>query len=113
MDKMVMVVIPRDEAEMVLDALISAGYTATFLETKGGMLRQSQYSLFIAVKNADLQKICGIIKENCTVQISNMNGNLEREEMLTDESLSDESLSSDKIGGAIIFIWNLHKIEIY
>jgi len=107
MDKMVMVVIPRDEAEMVLDALISSGYTATFMETKGGMLRQSQYTLFIAVKNADLKKVCGIIKENCTVQISNMNGNLEREEMLTDESLSGD------IGGAIIFIWNLNKVEIY
>jgi len=107
MDKMVMVVIPRDEAEMVLDALISAGYTATFMETKGGMLRQSQYTLFIAVKNADLKKVCEIIKENCTVQISNMSGDLEREEMLTDETLSG------KIGGAILFIWNLHKVEIY
>ena len=107
MDKMVMVVIPRDEAEMVLDALISAGYTATFMETKGGMLRQSQYTLFIAVKNADLKKVCEIIKDNCTVQISNMNGDLEREEMLTDETLSG------KIGGAILFIWNLHKVEIY
>lgn len=112
MDKMVMVVIPRDEAETVLDALISAGYTATFMETKGGMLRQSQYSLFIAVKNADLKKVCDIIKENCTLQISNMNGDLEREEMLTDEALTEESLSG-KIGGAIIFIWNLHKVEIY
>lgn len=107
MDKMVMVVIPRDEAEMVLDALISAGHTATFMETKGGMLRQSQYTLFIAVKNADLKKVCEIIKDNCTVQISNMNGDMEREEMLTDESLSG------KIGGAIIFIWNLNKVEIY
>lgn len=102
-----MVVIPRDEAEMVLDALISAGYTATFVETKGGMLRQSQYTLFIAVKNADLNKVCEIIKENCTVPISNMNADLEREEMLTDETLSG------KIGGAILFIWNLNKVEIY
>jgi uncharacterized protein YaaQ len=107
MDKMVMAVIPRDEAEMVLDALISGGYTATFMETKGGMLRQSQYTLFIAVKNADLKAVCNIIKENCTVQISGFNVDLEREEMLTDES------ASDKIGGAIIFVWNLHKVEIY
>ncbi len=107
MDKMVMVVIPRDEAETVLDALISAGFTATFMETKGGMLRQSQYTLFIAVKNADLKKVCTIIEENCTLQISNMGGDLEREEMLTDEA------TSGKIGGAILFIWNLNKVEIY
>ena len=106
MDKMVMVVIPRDEAELVLDALISAGYTATFMETKGGMLRQSQYSLFIAVKNSDLKNVCEIIKQNCTVEISNINSEMEREEILAEDSLSG------KIGGAIIFIWNLHKVEI-
>lgn len=101
-----MVVIPRDEAEMVLDSLISSGHTATFMETKGGMLRQSQYTLFIAVKNSDLNKVCAIIKENCTVEISNINGDIEHEELFGDDS------TSSKIGGAIIFIWNLHKVEI-
>lgn len=102
-----MAVIPRDEAEMALDALISAGYTATFMETKGGMLRQSQYTLFIAVKDKDLKKVCGIIQENCTVQINNMEDEIEHEDLLNDEP------STDKIGGAIIFIWNLSKVEIY
>jgi len=54
MNKMVMSVIPRDEAEMVLAALINGGHTATFLETKGGILRQSQYTLFTAVKEEDV-----------------------------------------------------------
>ena len=102
-----MAVIPRDEAETVLDALISAGYTATFMETKGGMLRQSQYSLFIAVKNEDLDKVCSIIKENCTVQVSDINDEIEREELLDEEGIAE------KIGGAIIFIWELNKVEIY
>ncbi len=103
-----MAVIPRDEAEIVLDALINAGYTATFMETNGGMLRQSQYSLFIAVKNADLQKVCGIIKDNCTVPISNQNAEIEREELI-----SSNEEDTGIIGGAIIFIWNLNKMEIY
>ena len=102
-----MAVIPRDEAETVLDALISSGYTATFMETKGGMLRQSQYSLFIAVKNEDLDKVCSIIKENCTVQVSDINEEIEREELLEEEGIAE------KIGGAIIFIWELNKVEIY
>jgi uncharacterized protein YaaQ len=106
MDKMVMAVIPRDEAETVLDALISAGYTATFMETKGGMLRQSQYSLFIAVKNENLDKVCSIIKENCTVQVNDINDEIEREELLEEDI-------AEKIGGAIIFIWELNKVEIY
>ena len=71
------------------------------------MLRQSQYTLFIAVKNSDLKKVRDIIKENCQVEISNFNGELERDDLLND----DDSMSN-KIGGAIIFIWDLYKVEI-
>jgi uncharacterized protein YaaQ len=48
--KMVMVVVPANSAEKVLNALVNAGHTATYAETRGGMLRQSQFSLFIALK---------------------------------------------------------------
>jgi len=108
MDKLIMAVIPRDEAEVVLDALIQAGYTATFVETKGGMLRQSQYTLFIAVKQVDLKKVCAIIKENCEVALSD-----ESNESFAGLDASHDDLSANKIGGAIIFIWNLSSIEVY
>ena len=101
-----MAVIPRDEAETVLDALISSGYTATFMETKGGMLRQSQYTLFTAVNNSDLDKVCGIIKDNSVVEINDMEQEIDREELFNDNA------NVDRIGGAIIFVWNLHKVEI-
>jgi len=101
-----MAVIPRDEAEQVLDALINAGHTATFSETKGGMLRQSQYTLFIAVDTDQVKNVCAIIKSNCTTDV------------LLDDELENEltSLSSDgsaRVGGAILFIWNIDKIETY
>lgn len=106
MKKMIMAVIPRDEAEQVLDALINAGHTATFSETKGGMLRQSQYTLFIAVEETELEKVCGIIRSNCTRSVP------------LDDELENElnTISSDgsaRVGGAIVFIWDLDKIETY
>ncbi|NLE44840.1 MAG: hypothetical protein GX620_08980 [Chloroflexi bacterium] len=60
--KMVMAVVPRDDADAVLEALISSGLTATFTESRGGMLRQAQKTLFIAVPADRLQTVLDILK---------------------------------------------------
>ncbi len=106
MDRMIMAVIPRDEAESVLDALINEGFTATFTETKGGMLRQSQYTLFTAVKTKDVDKVCEIIKKNCTSDVDLDEEGLARQELAEDSG-------STQVGGAIVFIWDLKSTQIY
>lgn len=108
MKKMVMAIVPRDEAELVLNALISAGYTATFTETQGGMLREAQLALFSVVKEEHLEIVLGIIRDNCRVQV-------------TDEPIKNAdgwmSLGSIPVtkgsGGAIVFIWEIGRIETY
>ncbi|HAF61414.1 MAG TPA: hypothetical protein DCK95_03705 [Anaerolineaceae bacterium] len=103
MKKMIMAVIPRDEAEQVLDALINAGHTATFSETKGGMLRQSQYTLFIAVEESEVDKVCQVIQSSCTQSVP-----------LDDELESElNNVGSARVGGAIVFIWEIAKVETY
>lgn len=103
---MIMAVIPRDEAEKVLDALINNGFTATFAETKGGMLRQSQFTLFIAAKSTKVDQICELICNNCMedVKIS--------DQSLVKQELAEES-DSAKVGGAVVFIWDLKSTKIY
>ena len=106
MDNMVMAIIPREEGELVLNALIEEGHTATYIETKGGVLRQSQYTLFIVVPDKHLEKVCKIIQSNCKVDmmIEGENESLET---------SDASLSGNKLGGAVLFIWKLNRILTY
>jgi len=106
MNKMIMAVIPREEAEHALDALIDAGYSATFMETKGGMLRQSQYTLFTAVSSEKLDDACKIIKNNCKSDITLDEDDLTKQEIL-------ENTGAQKLGGAVVFIWNLDKLETY
>lgn len=101
-----MAIIPRDEAQLVLDALINAGFTATITETKGGMLRQSQFTLFIAVKEPQLKTVCEIIKTNCTVKINQV------ENEAGQETIVGEGIQGN-VGGAVLFIWDLNKVEIY
>jgi len=103
---MIMSVIPRDEAEKVLDALINDGFTATFAETKGGMLRQSQYTLFSAVKSDEVNRVCELINKNCTADVEI------DEDGLAEQELAEES-GSAKVGGAIVFIWDIKSSRIY
>ncbi len=106
MRKMVMTVVPRDGAEALLNALVNAGYTATFMELRGGMLRQSQLSLFTAVDSKELDKVLAIIRSSCS------------SEMLVESKSDGETFSfgqssmTSGVGGAVIFIWNIEGIEI-
>ena len=55
MFKMILAIIPHDHAEAVLNALIKANHTATFTDSRGGMLRQAQKMLFIIVDSTELE----------------------------------------------------------
>ncbi|MDY6873487.1 MAG: cyclic-di-AMP receptor [Chloroflexota bacterium] len=105
--KMVMVVVPSNTAERVLDALINAGHTATYAETHGGMLRQSQNSLFIAVKAEQLEEVLGLIKENCRTKVEmNARGTV------VQASLGSSPVTAN-LGGAVAFIWDINRIETF
>lgn len=107
MTKMVMAVVPRDEAERVLDALIDAGHTATFTESRGGMLRQSQLTLFIAVKREALEKVLTIIRENSRTKVQVDSG-----ETADSVSLGPIPVTAE-LGGAVVFIWDLDRFETH
>ena len=102
--KMVMVVVPVNTAERVLDALVNAGHTATYAETRGGMLQQSQYSLFIAVKKEQLNTVLGIIKENCHTRV-------QMSTRTPGEGTGDsKSPVTAELGGAVVFVWDINQI---
>lgn len=108
---MIMAVIPRDEADNVLDALIAAGFTATFTESRGGMLRQAQYTLFIAVKKLDVERVLEIIRQNCHSQVRIEAGG--GEDAVFPPLVSPDAPASALIGGAVIFVWTLERVEMY
>jgi uncharacterized protein YaaQ len=103
--KMVMAVMPRNEAERVLQALVAAKYTATYVETRGGMLRQAQITLFIATKDQDLEIVLSIIEDNC------------RSEVVIEEAEGEQGPApmpvKPRLGGAVVFIWNIERSEVY
>ncbi len=104
---MVMAVVPKAEAENVLNALVNEGYTATFTESWGGMLRQSQLSLFIAVEEKDLDTVMKIIKENCRIEME------VGTEGTNDGFSTEQTPVTAGLGGAVVFIWDLDSMTIY
>jgi len=102
--KMIMTVVSHEEAQNVLDALVGAGHTATFLESRGGMLRQRQLTLFIAVDKEDLEKVLSMIKEHCHRKAAVESGG---------EGETGPRAVTTQLGGAAVFVWDLDRFEIY
>lgn len=99
-----MAVVPKNSGEAVLDALVNAGYTATFSETRGGMLRQSQISMFIAVKEADVQSVLDVIRAHCKTSAK-------IHENHSPQRFDPSSQQSIIIGGGVVFIWPLEQFH--
>lgn len=102
MDNMVMAIIPREEAELVMSALIEVGNTSTVLDTKGGVFRRSQKTLFIVVDDQNLDAILKIIEANCKVVLG-----YKAEGII--EGNNELSNNAKRIGGTIVFVWKLDR----
>ena len=103
--KMVMAVVPRDQVEDVLQALVAAGHTATFTESRGGMLRQAQMTLFIAVKAADLSQVLDILRDACRSVVT-----VEYDQA---PSPAGPASTTARVGGAVVFVWDLERMTTY
>jgi uncharacterized protein YaaQ len=103
--KMLMVIIARDEAERVLQALVAANHTATFVETRGGMLRQAQMTLFVAVQDEALKEVTGIIQGSSRAEPI--------VESVEQGAFSAPMPARPRLGGAVVFIWNIERSETY
>jgi len=104
--KMVMAVVPRDESEAILRALISAGHTATFTDSRGGMLRQAQETLFIAVEEQSLQTILDIVQPAGNPTVTDG-------QMQTTEAFSSQRPQGVPLGGrTVVFVWDIERYDI-
>ena len=104
--KMVMAIVHRAETPQVLEALISAGHTATYNESRGGMLRLSRNTLFIKVEDHELEQVLDIIKSNCRSSVS-----LDSTE--ADVPHIGPQRSWTEVGGAAVAVWTIEQFEIY
>jgi len=104
--KMVMAIVDRDDGDRVLGALVDAGYTATYGDSRGGVLRRSQKTLFIAVERLKLDEVLGILRQSCRTCL-NMN------EEPRERPAFGPIPAIPEMGGAVVFVWDLERFEKY
>jgi uncharacterized protein YaaQ len=107
--KMVMAVVSRDQADRVLDKLISAGYGATFTESRGGMLRQAQKMLFMAVDADKVDDVLDIIRRTCRTRVEVS----EQRESTARLDPPATATTTTEVGYAVVFVWDLDRFETY
>jgi uncharacterized protein YaaQ len=108
-DKMVMTIIEREEADRVLEALIMAGHTPTiFGDSRGGVLRQARPTLFVGVQADQLENVLSIIRENCRSQVA-----LESTEGDETAVGRGPKRTFAEVGSAVVFVWDIDRFETY
>ncbi len=94
----------RGQYNHVLEMLITSGYPVTFAESRGGVWRQAQYTLYTCVDEDAVDDALRIIRENCRAQV----------EVETNEAARTESIQAmADLGGAVVFVWDVERMETY
>ena len=104
---MIMAIIPRAEADRVVEALVESGQTATTIDSRSGVLRQMQKILFIATGESELENVLTIIRANCRHEV--VIGSVANSDPY---SLGSIPVTAE-LGGAVVFIWDIERVETF
>jgi uncharacterized protein YaaQ len=105
--KMIMVVVHRDDAPALLDALVASGYHATFMDCRGGFLRQGRVSIFMGAQPEEVSGVLDVIRNHCRAET-------EIEPAHSVEGTPVETAPVRvSVGGAVVFVWDIERFETY
>ena len=105
--KMIMVIVHRDDAPALLDALVTSGYHATFMDCRGGFLRQGRVSIFMGAQPEEVSGVLEIIRGHCRAETR-------IEPAQSVEGTPVETIPvSVSVGGAVVFVWDIELFETY
>jgi uncharacterized protein YaaQ len=105
--KMIMAIVPRAESLTIVNRLVAAGHTATLLDSRSGVLRQAQVVLLIAVPQSDVDEVLAIVRDNCHSEVA-----LDNQGASDPFALGGVPVTAE-LGGAVVFVWPIERMEIY
>lgn len=109
--KMVMAIIDREEAVRVLEALVMAGHTATFSDSRSGFLRTSKQNLFIGVDDERVDDVLSIIRDNCRSHVETRESDADADASPVLRMAPRRTFA--EVGSAVVFVWNIDRFETY
>ena len=99
--KLVICIVHKDDAEGVVDALVSNGFRATTLSTTGGFLREGNATILIGIPEEAVSKALDSIKENTRERVQRAPALLR---------LLAPQAEEVRIGAATVFVLDLEEM---
>ncbi len=105
--KMVFLVVQDDDVQKLIKDLVKNEFRVTKLPSTGGFLKRGSTTVFLGIEDRELPKLKEVISKNCKVR---------KEIMPSIPVISQGILSTSEpieinVGGAVMFVVNLEKIE--
>jgi uncharacterized protein YaaQ len=100
--KLIAAIVQDWDADGLLDALMETGFRATKIQTTGGCLRGSSNLILIGVEPEKVDQALGVIRSHCQSRTQLVH---------PDNAPYLASPLEVRIGGAIVFVWELERYE--
>lgn len=106
--KLIMSIVNTDDRRNVVQVLLEKGFRTTIISTTGGFLREGNSTILCGVEDSQVDTVLEIIRENCHARIEHvfpLPPVIEAEEFYWATPVEVE------VGGATIFIFDVHRFE--
>ncbi|HLQ75617.1 MAG TPA: cyclic-di-AMP receptor [Alloiococcus sp.] len=104
--KLIVAIVQNQDSKRLSDQFVEQGVRATKLSSTGGFLRAGNTTFLIGTNDDQIDKVLGIIEENCST----------REQKMVNPPSYDFTLESDlsfpvdvEVGGATVFVLPIEK----
>ena len=106
--KLVIVVVHKEDARVLIDALLAHEFRATWLHSSGGFLKQANATILLGVDDDKVDDVVALVRDNCrarTQTVSPIPPIMEPGEFFMPYPLEVE------VGGAVIFVLPIERLE--
>ncbi len=106
--KLVIAIVQSDDAGGLTDLLRDHNYPSTVISTTGGFLREGNATILIGVEKDRIDRLLGLIKENCTTRTQFVNPLppvMEPGELYLAQPVEVQ------VGGATVFVLDVERFE--
>ncbi len=92
--KLVIAVVQDTDADGAVEALITAGFSATRIASTGGFLKAGNATLLVGAEDDRIEEIIGLIKDHASTRTEKIGGDVD-----------------ERMGGAIVFVTPVDRFE--
>lgn len=106
--KLVVAVVHNEDARVLINALLTHQYRATWLHSSGGFLKQSNATILVGIEDDKVDDIVTLVHENCHSRkqvVSPIPPIMEPGEFFLPYPLEVE------VGGAVVFVLPVDRFE--